>query len=150
MCCCQESARGAPGLPPRALRPQHGRRRRGPGRGDAPPAPLGRGLRRARRRDAWGGVEDTGENICDRLAREGAVTTVVNGRDWAPACSVSNVNELMDDLADLGLVKTLLRSASGLSNETREIKAPEELDLPPGDILQMAPGELFCTALGWG
>eukprot|EP00930_Biecheleria_cincta_P082224 TRINITY_DN71998_c0_g1_i1.p1 TRINITY_DN71998_c0_g1~~TRINITY_DN71998_c0_g1_i1.p1 ORF type:complete len:630 (-),score=85.19 TRINITY_DN71998_c0_g1_i1:162-2051(-) len=79
--------------------------------------------------------------VGDRLAREKVVYTVVNGRDWSPRTSLTNVNQLVDDLCDLSMVRSALRTiAGGTENDAGPIDMLNE-QLPPGLILQLVPGE---------
>mmetsp|Transcript_116992 Transcript_116992/g.251526 ORF Transcript_116992/g.251526 Transcript_116992/m.251526 type:complete len:472 (-) Transcript_116992:123-1538(-) len=80
-------------------------------------------------------------NIGERLARERAVFTCVNGRDWSPRSSTSNVVELMDDLCELGLMRSALRAATGGQVAAAKVEDARKEQLPPGSILQIVPLE---------
>eukprot|EP00445_Apocalathium_hangoei_P010991 CAMPEP_0203886442 /NCGR_PEP_ID=MMETSP0359-20131031/30256_1 /ASSEMBLY_ACC=CAM_ASM_000338 /TAXON_ID=268821 /ORGANISM="Scrippsiella Hangoei, Strain SHTV-5" /LENGTH=686 /DNA_ID=CAMNT_0050807267 /DNA_START=63 /DNA_END=2120 /DNA_ORIENTATION=- len=109
--------------------------------------------------------------IGDRLAAEGAVYTVVNGRDWVPRTSLSNTHRLLDDVVSKGILRSAIRSTQRLGRgcsafwggieEGCEVSAavversatPSEHDdesemVPPGHILQIATGisTSSCTA----
>ncbi|CAE7305342.1 DAGLB [Symbiodinium sp. CCMP2592] len=80
-------------------------------------------------------------NICERLAQSRAAFVVVNAQDWSPRASVSSVSELLDDLVELSLARTMMRMATGAGQELRRPE-PEQLEqLPPGVMLQIVPGQ---------
>lgn len=80
-------------------------------------------------------------NICERLAQSRAAFVVVNAQDWSPRASVSSVSELLDDLVELSLARTMMRMATGAGQEPRRPE-PEQLEqLPPGVMLQIVPGQ---------
>lgn len=87
----------------------------------------------------------TSRSVAERLAAEGLVYTVVNGTDWAPRLSLSNAHELLNDVGELSLVSSFVRSVSGLlskseamdTNDSRSDPGICEM-LPPGRILQIA------------
>ncbi|CAE7230370.1 unnamed protein product [Symbiodinium sp. CCMP2456] len=80
-------------------------------------------------------------NICERLAQSRAAFVAVNAQDWSPRASVSSVSELLDDLVELSLARTMMRMATGAGQEPRRPE-PEQLEqLPPGVMLQIVPGQ---------
>lgn len=73
----------------------------------------------------------------ERLSSERAVFTVVNARDWSPRTSLSSVNELLDDLVELSVARTVMRVANKQALPERKVDEPEVEQLPPGVILQI-------------
>jgi len=75
--------------------------------------------------------------IAERLAREGVVFTVVCGQDWAPRYSLTNMNELIDNLCELGVMRTVSRKMAGNDVPAVPVLDPIEEQLTPGAILQI-------------
>lgn len=75
--------------------------------------------------------------VCDRLAQEEQVTTVVHGMDAVPRMSISNFNELIDDLVELNPFTSAIRTLSGSETPAR-LGDPLTDMLPAGVILQIA------------
>eukprot|EP00435_Cladocopium_sp_Y103_P002956 s2625_g1.t1 len=87
-------------------------------------------------------------NLGESLAQQQAVYTLVNAQDWSPRASLSNATELLDDLCELSVARTVARLVSGApygggSNGSGSGEPPEaEVEhLPPGVILQIVPGK---------
>jgi len=82
-------------------------------------------------------------NLGESLAQQKAVYTTVNAQDWSPRASLSNATELLDDLCELSMARTVARLVSGNSYGRGAATAvePEVEQLPPGVILQIVPGK---------
>ncbi|CAJ1393389.1 unnamed protein product [Effrenium voratum] len=80
-------------------------------------------------------------NLGERLAAESAVYTVVNGQDWSPRASLSIGKELLDDLCELSVARTVVRLATGAAFRLKDEEPAEVEQLPPGRILQIVPGK---------
>ncbi|CAJ1326828.1 unnamed protein product [Effrenium voratum] len=80
-------------------------------------------------------------NLGERLAAESAVYTVVNGQDWSPRASLSSGKELLDDLCELSVARTVVRLATGAAFRLKDEEPAEVEQLPPGRILQIVPGK---------
>lgn len=64
-------------------------------------------------------------NLGHSLAERRAVYGVVNGEDWSPRASLSSATELLDDLCQLSLARTVARAFSGEDYTRREAEAAE-------------------------
>lgn len=84
-------------------------------------------------------------NLGESLAQQQAVYTLVNAQDWSPRASLSNATELLDDLCELSVARTVARLVSGAAygdaRSGAELPEAEVEHLPPGVILQIVPGK---------
>ncbi|CAK9106252.1 unnamed protein product [Durusdinium trenchii] len=80
-------------------------------------------------------------NLGEALAADKAVITAVNAQDWSPRASLSNATELLDDLCQLSVARTVARLVSGSGYASRGPEQPEVEQLPPGILLQIVPGQ---------
>eukprot|EP00913_Durusdinium_trenchii_P003512 g3249.t1 len=76
-------------------------------------------------------------NLGEALAADKAVITAVNAQDWSPRASLSNATELLDDLCQLSVARTVARLVSGSGYASRGPEQPEVEQLPPGILLQI-------------
>merc|ERR1712136_392081 len=74
-------------------------------------------------------------------AEEGAMITAINQRDWSPRMTLTNVNELLDNLTELGVIRSTKRMFTGEEMPRTSELCSEEEQLPPGRILQIAMSE---------
>mmetsp|Transcript_46240 Transcript_46240/g.122635 ORF Transcript_46240/g.122635 Transcript_46240/m.122635 type:complete len:618 (-) Transcript_46240:120-1973(-) len=77
----------------------------------------------------------------ERLAEEGAMITAINQRDWSPRMTLTNVNELLDNLTELSVIRSTKRMFTGEEMPRTSELSSEEEQLPPGRILQIAMSE---------
>lgn len=86
-------------------------------------------------------------NLGQRLRKEGAVYSVVNNRDWSPRTSLSSAHELIDDIVELGVARSLLRCSRGERMVPADVEDPRYEQLPPGRILQLVSSRSVAGAL---
>mmetsp|Transcript_2287 Transcript_2287/g.7710 ORF Transcript_2287/g.7710 Transcript_2287/m.7710 type:complete len:626 (+) Transcript_2287:3-1880(+) len=80
--------------------------------------------------------------IGERLAQERMVFTAINCRDWSPRTSTSNVNEVLDHLNELSVLRTAMRVATRRELPRAGAGDPVAEQLPAGVVLQIAqPGD---------
>lgn len=78
-------------------------------------------------------------SVGERLLREKVVFTAVNERDWSPRSSMSSVDQLLDELCELSMVRSAMRAATGNEMALARAESPRSELLPPGLLLQIAP-----------
>jgi sn1-specific diacylglycerol lipase len=75
--------------------------------------------------------------MSEELAEQQSVVTIVNGRDWAPRTSQTNVMELLDNLVDLSSLSSVQRLLTGGEIPEATIPDADVEQLPPGIIIQI-------------